>query len=182
MHFFCETPKSIARRGVTSVLETRAAVLFAQKRNGEALNALEEMAALFARLADKRSQGNALLTAASMLLVQLSEEVESDTQAEYEKKEPKVRDWHMLANSPPRTSGPLSKYTLPEGGEGGETLEDCYLSVAAATGHASRNLLANARPHLAWSRFGVISTCRQVNLGQLETKRSHVNLRKLASG
>jgi len=60
------------------------------QRHGEALNALEEMASVFERMGDKRSQGGALMLAAGILLSKLSEEVEADTQAEFEKKEPSV--------------------------------------------------------------------------------------------
>lgn len=78
------------RRGVAQALETKAAIFFAMKRNGEALQALEEMAALFQKMGDKRSQGNAFMMAANMLLQKLSEEVETDTQAEFDKKPAKV--------------------------------------------------------------------------------------------
>jgi len=78
------------RRGVANALETRSAALFGKKMHREAVAALEEMATVFQKLGDIKAQGNALMMAANMLLNELSDEVESDTQAEYKKVEPKV--------------------------------------------------------------------------------------------
>jgi len=78
------------RRGIATSLETKSAIFFAMKQYNDSLQALEEMANLFQKMGDKKSQGNAYMMAANMLLSQLSDEVETDTQAEFEKKAPKI--------------------------------------------------------------------------------------------
>jgi len=76
------------RRSVAQCLETKSAVHAARKHYDEALKALDDMATLFQKIGDKKAQGAALSMAANLLLNQLSDEVEKDTEAESEKKTP----------------------------------------------------------------------------------------------
>lgn len=78
------------KRGVAMALETRASILLAMMKIDATLKALEEMAAVYNRIDDKKAQARAFMLAANMLLHQLSEDVEKDTKAEFEKKEPEV--------------------------------------------------------------------------------------------
>lgn len=74
------------KRGVAMALETRASIFLAMLRVDDALKALEDMGTLYKRLGDAKAQGRAYTLAANMLLHQLSEDVEKDTRAEFEKK------------------------------------------------------------------------------------------------
>jgi tetratricopeptide (TPR) repeat protein len=76
------------KRGQAGVLNTMAGIHAASGKSTDmAVRALTEVVDIFAGLGDKRAEGGANFAIADLLLGKLTEEVETETLAEYEKKE-----------------------------------------------------------------------------------------------
>merc|ERR1719181_1285791 len=77
------------KRGVAGVLNTIAGINVQKGSTTDAVKALSEVVNIFVELGDKRAEGGAHFAIADLLLGKLTEEVETETLGQYEKKEEK---------------------------------------------------------------------------------------------